>query len=86
MEPRSQHQKPRIAQWFVGALLLLTCFRVWTGPEPLLPKAQAQIPDSAAQRQKLIEEVQRANELLTQIKDALTDGTLNVRLRGADNP
>lgn len=86
MAPTSQHRKPMFLQVLLGAFVLLTCVRVWTGSQPILPRATAQIPDSGAQRKLLIDEVRRSNELLSQIKQLLEKGTLNVRLRGADNP
>ncbi len=66
-------------------LVLLTCLRVWTGPEPLLERAQAQIPDSGHQRQLLLVESRKTNELLTEIAQILRDRTLNVRIAPADN-
>lgn len=86
MVPRSQHQnRPRLT-FVLGALVVLTCLRVWTGPQPILPRAEAQIPDSAAQRKQILDEVRRTNDLLVQVKDLLEKGTLNVRVQGADNP
>lgn len=68
------------------ALAVLTCLRVWLGPTQILPQAEAQIPDAGLQRKLLLEEVQRTNELLIEIKQLLTDHTFNVRIAGADNP
>ena len=86
MDQHSQHRKRVLLNLLIGGFLALTCLRVWTGPQPLLPRAEAQIPDGGAQRKQLIDEVRRANDLLTQIKDLLEKGTLNVRVQGADNP
>lgn len=85
MKPRYQ---PRNRRWLASAaalFVLLTCLRVWTGPAPLLEAARAQIPDSGLQRQQLLDETRRTNRLLTEIKQLLKEGTLNVRVRGADN-
>jgi hypothetical protein len=81
----SQHQKPRFLPYAIAIFVLLTCLRVWVGPVPLLPKAQAQIPDSGMQRKLLLDEAKRTNQLLGEIKQILTSHTLNVRLEGADN-
>lgn len=85
MNPRYQ---PRNRRWLASAatlFVLLTCLRVWTGPAPLIEVARAQIPDSGLQRQLLLDETKRTNRLLTEIKQLLKEGTLNVRVRGADN-
>ena len=66
-------------------LVLLTCLRVWTGAEPLIERAQAQIPDSGHQRKLLLDEARKSNQLLTEIAQILRERTLNVRLAPADN-
>ncbi len=70
--------------WYV--LLGLTLCRVWVGPIGVLPAAQAQIPDSGAQRKQLIEEVRKTNRLLVQLHETLRDQIIKVRIIGADNP
>ena len=70
----------------IGLFALLTAIRVWTGPVPLIEPASAQIPDSGLQRQQLLDETRRTNQLLQEIKQILNSGTLNVRFPGADNP
>ena len=80
--------QPSPRGWLLGLIgftVLATCLRVWTGPVALIDTAAAQIPDSAAQRIQLLEETRRTNELLTQIKQILERGPLNVRIAGADN-
>ncbi len=74
--------------WLRGVFWLFiffTCLRMWLGPGPVLPQAQAQIPDSGLQRKVLIEEARKTNQLLSDIKRLLEQGTLNVRMQGADN-
>ncbi len=66
-------------------LVLLTCLRVWTGSEPLIERAQAQIPDAGHQRKLLVDETRKTNQLLTEIAQILRERTLNVRLAPADN-
>jgi hypothetical protein len=70
----------------ISFFLLMTCLRVWIGPAPLLPRAEAQIPDAGLQRKLALEEAQRTNQLLSDIKRLLETHTLNVRIQGADNP
>jgi len=81
----SQRQNEGFLRSLIILFVLVTCIRVWLGPVPLLSSAEAQLPDSALQRVKLIEATQRTNELLAGIKHLLSDGTLNVRIDGADN-
>ena len=81
---------PRRGSWswiqrVVVGFILLTCIRVWTGPSPVLESAYGQIPDAGMQRKQLLDEAKRSNELLAEIKQALTTGTLHVRVEGADN-
>jgi len=80
--------QPPLRGWMrglIGFTVLVTCLRVWTGPVALVDTVSAQIPDSAAQRKLMLEEARRTNELLTQIKEILERGPLNVRIAGADN-
>lgn len=77
-----------VARWVrvvVGVFLLLTCVRAWVGHETTASRVHAQIPDSGLQRKQLLEEARRTNQLLSDIKRVLETGTLNVRLRSADN-
>ena len=80
-QPRSHRFVDRLVVFFV----ILTCFRIWLGPFPLLERAEAQIPDAGVQRKQLVEQAQRTNELLSDIKRILETQTLHVRLQGADN-
>ncbi len=80
-----QRRKRRLLRGAIGLFLLLTCIRVWVGPEPIVEPAQAQIPDSGLQCKLLLEEARRTNQLLSDIKRLLKTETLNVRIQGADN-
>ena len=80
-QPRSHRFLDRLVVFFV----ILTCLRIWLGPLPLLERAEAQIPDAGLQRKQLVEQAQRTNELLSDIKRILETQTLHVRLQGADN-
>jgi len=67
------------------AFLAITIWKVWFGSVDVLPKAIAQIPDSALQRKQLISAVNRSNELLAQLDQTLKTQTLKVQLTGTDN-
>ena len=69
----------------VGALAM-TCARVWLGPGEVLPRAVAQIPDSGMQRKKMLDEIERTNELLERILDTLRTQTFKVSIDSADEP
>lgn len=68
----------------LAVFVLLTCARVWLGPVSEAAPAAAQLPDSAAQRNEMIAQARRTNELLEEIADTLRSGTINVRVDGAD--
>jgi hypothetical protein len=74
----------RILRIGLAVLMIATLIRVWAAPG-LLQRAEAQIPDAGLQRLKILEENRRSNELLLEIRQLLAEGTLNVRLQGADN-
>lgn len=75
---------PRLIGGLLLVFVLASCLRVWLGPIPILPRAQAQIPDSGKQRFELIGQAQQTNHLLEQILATLREGTLNVRMDGTD--
>lgn len=72
----------RTLLWVVA---VLTVARVWFEGPAINAPAQAQIPDSAAQRNQLIVEVQRTNSLLAEMLAELRDGSIKVRIVDADN-
>ncbi len=87
MNTNASRHRPLVPRLIGGLLLtfvLASCLRVWLGPFPVLPRAQAQIPDSGKQRFELIDQAQKTNHLLEQILATLREGTLNVRLAGTD--
>lgn len=69
----------------VGAFVLLSCLRAWLTPVPFLPQAEAQIPDAGLQRKQMLDAMERTNAMLADIRQELQNGTLNVRVVGADN-
>ncbi len=87
MTSKAHRQKRNLLETVCVAFVILTCLRVWVGPV----NAQAQrprptvLPDSALQRNLQLKELQRSNELLSEIRNILTSQTLKVRIEGADN-
>lgn len=71
-----------------GSLLLLALAGAASligGPLRFLEPAVAQIPDSGLQRQKLLAEAVRTNQLLGEIKQILSAMALDVRAAGAND-
>lgn len=85
MKPTFQRYRSRFVRVAVGLFVLATCVRAWNGPFSVAYEARAQIPDSGKQRNMLLAEARRTNELLDEIRQILKAGTLNVRVAGADN-
>ena len=85
METNQPTPLARTLRTAFAAFIVLTCIRVWTGPVALDAAAQAQIPDSGMQRKLQLDEAKHTNQLLSEIKQLLTTGTLNVRIQSADN-
>lgn len=61
-----------------------TVWKVWL-PAPTLPAAYAQIPDSGLQRQQMLEELRRTNQLLADFREFAKGHTFKVRIEGTDN-
>ena len=79
---RCEHRFLRIV---LGAFVLLSCLRAWVDGPPLVERAQAQVIDARLQRKQMLGECKRANQILSEIRQILSSGTLNVRVQGADN-
>lgn len=78
----SESNRPALAPWGHRILLLVaiaTVLRVWFGPLPFEPTAQAQLPNQGAKLAEQLAETQRTNQLLTEIRDLLKHGTISVR-------
>ena len=75
----------RLLKLGLGIVVLVTLLRVWVAPVAWDQPASAQIPDAGLQRNQLLEETRKTNQMLSDIKRILEKGTLNVRLQGADN-
>lgn len=85
MRNGSNQEIPRWARvgWWV--FLFVTCLRVWFGPVDFHSVADAQIPDGGLQRKQQLDEIKMTNQYLSEIKQLLKSGTINVRVQGADN-
>lgn len=68
----------------IAALLAVIAVELSALLGPVMPRAQAQLPDSGLQRQQLLEAQARTNQLLEQIVDQLRSGTVKVTLSGTD--
>ena len=68
----------------ITVLLTVIAVELWGGRPSTLASAQAQIPDTAAQRQQLIVESKRTNELLGQILEHLRTKPVKVRMVSTD--
>jgi hypothetical protein len=65
-------------------LLSVIAVELWVAMPSGIPNAQAQIPDTAMQRQQIAQESQKTNDLLQKILDHLRTGTVKVRMETAD--
>ncbi len=83
MQQRRRADK-RLVRFALGVILTATCVKVWLGPVTMVPSAQAQIPDAGLQRNQLVSEVRKSNELLAQIAKTLKTQTLKARVEGTD--
>ena len=84
MSAKRESPRRRIVRMVIAGVLAATCVRVWFGPEVVLPRALAQIPDSGMQRKQLIDEVKHTHRLLEQIHHTLKTQTIKVRMEGTD--
>lgn len=78
--------KDRAKRLLVTAVIVATLCRVWLGPITVERTVLAQIPDAGAQRNEVIAEIRKTNQLLGSIADLLEKRTLNVRVMPADKP
>ncbi len=69
----------------VIAVLAFGAGHVWFGSGEVLPTASAQmLPNPAAERQQMLLEMRRTNQLLAELVEILRTETLQVRLDGTD--
>ena len=56
MKASNTERRSLVREWFIPALIAATCIRVWLIPGgEVLPRAQAQIPDSGLQRKQILQ-------------------------------
>ena len=84
METTGTHKRLNFYCQMMVVLLALIALRLWMIPVDLMPRAQAQVMDSGAQRLRIVTALQQTNGLLADIHDTLK-GTLKVSLEGDDN-
>jgi hypothetical protein len=65
-------------------LLTIIVIELWAGRPTMTPEARAQVPDSGAQRNQMIEETRRTNQLLEQILDHLRTKPVKVKTVDTD--
>lgn len=86
-------EETRLQRWLkrsAAALILLTIARVWLGPQGDAAQARQSggkaVPfDATAQRNDLLEEVRKSNQILLGILDTLRNGTLRVEVQPASD-
>ena len=85
MSLRPHRGTSRLGTLAVLAILAVTMWKVWLGPGHMLPVASAQmLPDRAADRQQMLAEMRKTNQLLSELVQILKTETLQVRLEGTD--
>ena len=78
----TKERLPRAARPLLALVVVAICMGVAVGPFSALSTARA-IPDAGFQREKLVEEVKKTNELLGQLVKLLRTETVNVRIQKA---
>ncbi|MCG3132293.1 MAG: hypothetical protein FLDDKLPJ_03126 [Phycisphaerae bacterium] len=86
-------EETRVHRWLkrgAAALIVLTIARVWLGPPGDAAQAQQSggkpVPfDATAQRNDLLEEARKSNQILLGILDTLRNGTLRVEVHPASD-
>lgn len=68
----------------IAILLAVIAVALWDRRPSMLPTAQAQIPDTAKQRQQVVEESRRTNQLLSQILTHLRTKPVKVQIEATD--
>ncbi|MFH0947139.1 MAG: hypothetical protein V2A76_18280 [Planctomycetota bacterium] len=74
--------KTRWSRFLTGSVMVVVlaiCLGLWSRAGLLTGTAQAQVPDSGLQRKQMLEQMVRTNQLLTEIKQILEGGTVQVK-------
>jgi hypothetical protein len=83
----SESSVKRARGTLLTVLIAVTCLRVWLGPVEWTPRAYAQLPDTAKQRNEQLAEIQRTNQLLSELIRFLKTEQIKVVVEGSDkNP
>ena len=86
--PSRKRSRRSMSPWHAALVLFLlaTCLKVWAGDASVIGQAARAVPfNPGQQRQELLAEARRTNELLTDIIALLKSWNLHVRVQGADN-
>lgn len=70
----------------IAVLLAVLMVELWAQRPDTVPSAQAQIPDTGLQRQQLVEEQRRTNELLSAVLEHLRTKPIKVRVESSEKP
>jgi len=68
----------------IAVLLAVIAVELWQGRPSMLPRAEAQIPDTALQRENIVREARKTNALLAQILEHLRSKPIKVEMDGTD--
>lgn len=69
----------------IAALLAVIAVELWQARPSMLPRAEAQIPDTGLQRENMVREARQTNALLTQILEHLRSKPIKVEMDGTDS-
>ncbi len=68
----------------IAVLLAVITVELWQVGPSMLPRAEAQIPDTALQRENIVREARQTNALLKQILEHLRSKPIKVEMDGTD--
>lgn len=70
----------------IAVLLAVLIVELWALRPETAPAAHAQIPDTGLQRQQIVEEQRRTNELLSAMLEHLRTQAVKVRVESSEKP
>lgn len=68
----------------IAVLLAVIAVELWQARPSMLPRAEAQIPDTALQRANIVREARKTNALLSKILEHLRTQPVKVTVAAAD--
>ncbi len=68
----------------IAVLLAVVAVELWQASPSMLPRAEAQLPDSALQRNNIMREARKTNALLSDILEHLRSKPIKVAVDGTD--